>query len=119
LVIDDNVDLARGMATLLKLLNHEVWMAHDGPSGLEAARGYRPEVVLLDIGLPGLNGFQVAEQLRREEFGKNVVLIAVTGYGQEEERQQARASGFDHFITKPVDFATLTALMVAPGSVAS
>ncbi len=116
LVIDDNIDLAQAVANLLKLLNYEVWMAHDGPSGLEAARGYRPEVVLLDIGLPGLDGFQVAEQLRREEFGKNVVLIAVTGYGYEDDRQRARAAGFDHFVTKPVDFATLVSLMVAPSS---
>jgi CheY-like chemotaxis protein len=101
---------------LLKLLNYEVWMAHDGPSGIEAARGYRPEVVLLDIGLPGLDGFQVAEQLRREEFGKNAVLIAVTGYGYEDDRQRARAAGFDHFVTKPVDFAMLVSLMVAPNS---
>ena len=116
LVIDDNIDLAQAVANLLKLLNYDVWMAHDGPSGLEAARGYRPEVVLLDIGLPGLDGFQVAEQLRREEFGKNVVLIAVTGYGYEDDRQRARAAGFDHFVTKPVDFATLVSLMVAPSS---
>ncbi len=116
LVIDDNVDMARGLASLLKLLNYEVWTAFDGPTGLEAARGYRPEVVLLDIGLPGLDGFQVAEQLRREDFGKDVLLIAVTGYGHEDERQQARSAGFDYFVTKPVDYATLAALMVDPGS---
>ena len=118
LVIDDNVDTARGLASLLKLLNYEVWTAYDGPTGLEAARGYRPEVVLLDIGLPGLDGYQVAEQLRREDFGKDVLLIAVTGYGHEEDRQQARAAGFDHFVTKPVDYATLVALMVDPGATA-
>ena len=112
----DNVDMARGLASLLKLLNCEVWTAYDGPTGLDAARGHRPEVVLLDIGLPGLDGYQVAERLRREDFGKDVLLIAVTGYGHEEDRQQARSAGFDHFVTKPVDYATLMALMVDPGS---
>jgi two-component system CheB/CheR fusion protein len=118
LVIDDNVDMARGLASLLKLLNYEVWTAYDGRTGLEAARGHRPEVVLLDIGLPGLDGYQVAEQLRREDFGKDMLLIAVTGYGNEEDRQQARSAGFDHFVTKPVDYATLVALMMDPASAA-
>jgi PAS domain S-box-containing protein len=118
LVVDDNVELAQGLASLLKMLNHEVWTAYDGPTGLEAARGHRPEVVLLDIGLPGLDGYQVAEQLRQEEFGKHVLLIAVTGYGQEEDRQQAFSAGFDHFLTKPVDYATLREIMVTTGSAA-
>ena len=92
-MIDDNVDLARGLSTMLKLLNHEVWMAYDGPSGLEAARGHRPEVVLLDIGLPGMDGYEVAEQLRREDFGKDLLLVAVSGYGHEDDRQRARSAG--------------------------
>jgi CheY-like chemotaxis protein/two-component sensor histidine kinase len=112
MIIDDNIDLARGMAGLLKHLNHQVWVAYDGPSGLEAVRAHRPEVVLLDIGLPGMDGFEVADLLRREEFGKDVLLIAVTGYGQEEDRQHAFSAGFDHFVTKPVDYPTLLALMV-------
>jgi PAS domain S-box-containing protein len=116
LIVDDNLDMARGMAALLKRLSHEVWTAHDGAAGLEAARSYRPEVILLDIGLPGMDGFLVAEQIRREAFGKEMRIIAVTGYGQEEARQQALSSGFDHFVTKPVDYATLMSLMVAPGS---
>jgi PAS domain S-box-containing protein len=115
LVVDDNADVARGMSILLKLLNHEVWIAYDGPSGLEAARGHRPDVVLLDIGLPGMDGYQVAEQLRREDFGKSLLLIAVTGYGHEEDRQRARSAGFDQFVTKPVDYATLAALLPAAG----
>ncbi len=119
LVVDDNADVARGLSTLLRLLNHEVWVAYDGPSGLEAARGHRPDVVLLDIGLPGMDGYQVAEQLRREDFGKDLVLIAVTGYGHDEDRQRARSAGFDQFVTKPVDYATLLALLPAPGPAAS
>ena len=72
-------------------------------------------MVLLDIGLPGLNGYQVAEQLRREDFGKDVLLVAVSGYGHEECRQQARFAGFDHFVTKPVDYNTLRTLLVDSG----
>jgi PAS domain S-box-containing protein len=116
LVIDDNVDMARGLASLLKLQDHEVWTAYDGPSGLVAARTHRPDVLLLDIGLPGMDGYQVAEQLRQEEFGKDVLLIAVTGYGQAEDYQRALSAGFDHFVTKPVDYSKLLSLMVLPGS---
>jgi CheY-like chemotaxis protein len=112
LVIEDNVDAARTLSSLLKLFNYEVWTAYDGPTGLDAARDHRPQVVLLDIGLPGLNGYQVAEQLRREDFGKDMLLVAVSGYGQDEYRQQARSAGFDHFVTKPVDYNTLRTLLV-------
>jgi PAS domain S-box-containing protein len=115
LVIEDNVDVARTLASLLKLLNYEVWTAYDGRTGLDAARNHRPEVVLLDIGLPGLNGYEVAEQLRREEFGKDVLLVAVSGYGHEECRERARCAGFDHFVTKPVDYNMLRTVLVDPG----
>ena len=115
LVIEDNVDVARALASLLKLLNYQVWTAYDGQTGLDSARDHRPDVVLLDIGLPGLNGYQVAEQLRREEFGKDVLLVAVSGYGHEECRQLARFAGFDHFVTKPVDYNTLRTLLVDSG----
>ena len=79
-------------------------------------RTHCPDVLLLDIGLPGMDGYQVANQLRREEFGKDLLLIAVTGYGQEEDRQRALSAGFDHFVTKPVDYATLQTLLVVSGS---
>jgi CheY-like chemotaxis protein len=115
LVIEDNVEVARALANLLKLLNYQVWTAFDGRTGLEAARDHRPEVVLLDIGLPGLNGYQVAEQLRREDFGKGMLLVAVSGHGHEECRQQARFAGFDHFVTTPVDYNTLRTLLVDSG----
>ncbi len=114
LVIDDHPDTTQGLARLLRLLNHEVLTAHDGPTGLAAARAHRPEVLLLDIGLPGMDGYQVAEKLRREDFGKDMLLIAVTGYGREEDRQRALSAGFDHFVTKPVDSAALQAIMAIP-----
>ena len=89
------------------------------PPVSKLARPDRPYVLLLDIGLPGMDGYQVANQLRREEFGKDLLLIAVTGYGQEEDRQRALSAGFDHFVTKPVDDAALQTLLVVSGSSSS
>jgi CheY-like chemotaxis protein len=111
LVVDDNVDTARGMAKLLSLLGHDVETAFDGPSAVEAARRFLPDVVLLDIGLPGMSGYEVAEVLRREEFGSRLLVIAVTGYGQEEDRRRSREAGFDYHLVKPVDHDALIALL--------
>ncbi len=111
LVVDDNVDTARGMARLLKLLGNEVRVAHDGPEALELARQARPDFVLLDIGLPGLDGYQVATQLRLEECGRGATIIAVSGYGQDEDKRRSRAAGFDHHLVKPVDFDSLISLI--------
>jgi CheY-like chemotaxis protein len=102
LVVDDNVDLARGLARLLQIHGHDVQIAYDGPSGLNKARESKPEVVLLDIGLPGMDGYQVAAHLRREETVKDVTLIAISGYGQEEDRRRAMEAGFDHHLVKPI-----------------
>jgi PAS domain S-box-containing protein len=103
LVVDDNIDAAETLADLLKLWGHEVCVAHDGAGGLKAAREYRPEVILLDIGMPDMDGYEVARRLRAEEAGRQAQLLAVTGYGQAEDRQRAREAGFDHHLTKPVD----------------
>ncbi len=111
LVVDDNVDTARGMTRLLKLIGHEVQAAHSGPEAIEAARAFRPEFVLLDIGLPGMDGYRVASTLRSEEFGKNAVIVAVSGYGQEEDRRRSREAGFDYHLVKPVDHDALLALL--------
>ena len=107
LVVDDNVDAAETLAMLARLHGHEVRIAHTGPSGLEAARNYHPEIVLLDIGLPGLDGYEVARRLRNEPGGDQILLVAVTGYGREEDRSRARAAGFDHHLIKPFDPASL------------
>ena len=96
LVIDDNVDAVQTLAVLLTLNGHDVTKAHTGIEGLEAASDCRPDVVLLDIGLPGLNGYQVAQRLRSRPDSKDIVLVAMTGYGQEEDRKRALSSGFDH-----------------------
>jgi PAS domain S-box-containing protein len=118
MVVDDNVELAQGLARLLKLLGHDVKIAHDGPSALESARGFQPEIVLLDIGLPGLDGYQVAMQLRREGYGRSARLIAITGYGHDEDRARSREAGFDYHLVKPIEFRSLVTLLSEPAGCA-
>jgi two-component system, chemotaxis family, CheB/CheR fusion protein len=114
LVVDDNVDTAESLALLLRLKGHEVEVAYDGPTALDAATAFHPEVVLLDIGLPGLDGYQVARRLRRRGRSPGVLLVAMTGYGQEEDQRRAREAGFDHHLVKPVDPQAIYDLLVRP-----
>jgi PAS domain S-box-containing protein len=120
LVVDDNEDSADMFAKLLKRSGHDVRTAYTGPAALEAAAAHLPDVVLLDIGLPGINGYEVARRLRLLPQLKAVKLIAMTGYGQDTDRQLAREAGFDTHLTKPVDFLKiqelLTTLLELPGS---
>jgi CheY-like chemotaxis protein len=102
LVVDDSVDSAETLGELLKIWGHEVRIAHDGPGAVAAAREYRPEVVLLDIGLPDMDGFAVAAQLRKEGIGGRM-LVALTGYGEQKDRDRAQKAGFDHHLVKPVN----------------
>jgi two-component system CheB/CheR fusion protein len=102
LVVDDNVDGAEALTLLLRILGHDVRTSFDGPSALEVAREFVPDVVLLDIGLPGMNGYEVASRLRQIMPGKPPLLVAMTGYGQEEDKQQAYDAGFDLHLTKPL-----------------
>ena len=113
LVVDDNVDMARGIGMLLAQLGHTLSTAHDGPAALEAARKFKPDVILLDIGLPGLDGYRVAEALRREPAFAGVRLIAISGYGQAEDRKRAEEAGFDLHLVKPVDMGTLVSALTA------
>jgi signal transduction histidine kinase len=113
LVVDDNVDTAEGMAKLLTLSGHGVRIAASGPEAIEVARGACPDAVLLDIGLPGMDGYEVARVLR-QQLGQDVRIIAVSGYGDEETRRRARESGFDHHFVKPVDHDTLLSLLNRP-----
>jgi signal transduction histidine kinase/CheY-like chemotaxis protein len=113
LVIDDNLDMARGLAQLLELLGHDPVIAHTGPEGLALARTIRPHVVLLDIGLPGLDGYEIARRLRREPLTRETLLVAVTGYGQESDRRRAADAGFDHHLAKPIDHDALRALLAS------
>jgi signal transduction histidine kinase/ActR/RegA family two-component response regulator len=107
LVVDDNADSAETVASLLRAWKHEVKVAYDGPSALELARSYQPDVVLLDIGLPGMDGYQVARQLRRQPGFARVVLVAMTGYGREEDFRRSREAGFDQHLVKPIDASLL------------
>jgi CheY-like chemotaxis protein/nitrogen-specific signal transduction histidine kinase len=111
LVVDDNVDTVTTLAMLVQESGHDVRTAYDGAAVLEAALDYRPNVVLLDIGLPGLNGFEVAKQLRQQPVLQNTVLVAMTGYGQESDRQRSREAGFDHHLVKPGDFAKVLQIL--------
>ena len=116
LVVDDNRDTASGLSRLLTLIGHDVQVAHDGPAAIEQARIHRPEIVILDIGLPGMDGYQVAKQLRRETCCKYSVIIAASGYGQEEDRRRSREAGFDHHLVKPVDVDVLMTLFAPQSS---
>ena len=113
LVVDDSIDTARGMSRLLKLLGHEVTVAHSGPEGIEAAREHRPDFILLDIGLPGMDGYEVASRLRQEECCKDAVIVAISGYGQDEDRRRSKEAGFDHHLIKPLDQEALLSLLSA------
>ena len=113
LIVDDNVDSVRTLARLLEMFGHEVELAYDGPTGLAAALALRPDVVLLDIGLPGLTGFEVAEQIRQHPALKKMVLVALTGYGQDTDRQLSQDAGFDHHLTKPADFTEVQRILSA------
>ncbi len=113
LVVEDNVDAAESLAALLRLWHHDVHVVHDGLEAIEAARRQQPEVVLLDIGLPGLDGYQVARKLRDEVGLENALLIAMTGYGQPEDRRRSREAGIQHHFVKPVEPDVLRNLLTS------
>ena len=116
LVVDDSQDAADMLATLLVMAGHEVRTAYSGPAALEAAAAFRPDAVVLDIGLPGLDGYQVAERLRRDPALKDALLIAASGYGQEEDKRRSREAGFDHHLVKPVDLRKLQEILALAAS---
>jgi DNA-binding response OmpR family regulator len=111
LVVDDNRDAADSLALLLRLDGHDVRVAYAGRPAIEAAHGFRPEIAILDLGLPDLSGYDVARLLRQDPALASTRLIALTGWGQDEHKQRALDAGFDHHITKPVDLAQLAALL--------
>lgn len=111
LVVDDNRDSADMCATLLELSGHEVRAAYSGRGALELADDFRPHVAVLDIGLPDLDGYQLARLIRGTEWGKDVVLVAVTGWGRDDDRKRAFAAGFDHHLTKPMTGEALQSLL--------
>jgi CheY-like chemotaxis protein len=114
--VDDNRISAQSFAMLLRLSGHEVEMAHDGLEAVQKAETYRPHVILLDIGLPKLNGYDACRAIRAQPWGQSTVLGAVTGWGQEDDRRQAQAAGFDGHVVKPVDRAALMKLLASSPS---
>jgi CheY-like chemotaxis protein len=110
LVVDDSKDGADSLAMVLKMLGADSDVAYDGPSALEAIRANRPAVVLLDIGMPGMDGYEVAARIRADPACRDVRLVALTGWGSEEERRRSREAGFDDHWVKPVDPARLREL---------
>jgi CheY-like chemotaxis protein len=110
-VVDDNRDAAQALKLLLETDGHEVRVAADGGGGLALARQYKPEVALLDIGLPSMDGYELARRMREEPALEGTLLVAVTGYGQMHDRARASASGFNHHLVKPVEFSALQRLL--------
>ena len=113
LVVDDNHDAAASLALMLTVMGNETQTAHDGLEALEAAQAFRPDVVLLDIGMPKLNGYEVCCHIRQQAWGKGMTLFALTGWGQEEDQRRSLEAGFDAHLVKPVLPATLENLLVS------
>ena len=111
LIVDDNRDGAASLGMLLSRLGHENRLAHDGLEAFELAESFRPDLVLLDLGLPKLNGYDVCRRIREQPWGKAMFIVAVTGWGQDEDRRRSEEAGFDRHIVKPVDYATLEQLL--------
>ncbi len=111
LVADDNRDAAASLATLLSLDGHEISVAYDGQAALTSAESFRPDVALLDIGMPNLNGYEVAQSIRATAWGRTIMLVAVTGWGQSEDKRRALEAGFDHHFTKPLDLEAFSTFL--------
>jgi CheY-like chemotaxis protein len=116
LIVDDNRDAAMSLAMLLQLSGAETDMAYDGPGAIDAGERFRPDAILLDIGLPGMSGHEVARRIRSEPWGRTVMLVAITGWGQAEDRQRSQEAGFDAHLVKPVDHGALVKLLAGSGA---
>lgn len=111
LVVDDNQDAARSLATMLKFIGNEVATAHDGLEAIEIVPDFAPDLILLDIEMPRLNGYETAKRLREQPWGQRVTLVALTGWTQDEDRRQSRDAGFDFHLVKPIELAALEKLL--------
>jgi two-component system, chemotaxis family, CheB/CheR fusion protein len=117
LVVDDSSVQAKSLSMLLELMGHEVRLAHDGPSALQISTEFRPDIALIDVGLPGMSGFEVARRIREQPELRHMVLIAQTGWGREEDREQSREAGFDHHLAKPIDHQLLEKILAESSEV--
>jgi len=113
LIVDDNEDAANSLAMILKLSGHETTPVYTAEDALERASTFKPDVVLLDIGLPGMDGYEVAQKMRELPGLRGIRLVALTGYGRSDDRLRAREAGFDDHLTKPVEFAVLDRALAA------
>jgi CheY-like chemotaxis protein len=111
LVVDDNPDTAASLTMLLDLTGNESMIARDGLEAVDLAASFRPHVILLDIGLPKLNGFEACRRIRAQSWGREITLVALTGWGQEADRRKSKAAGFDYHMVKPVDYAALVEIL--------
>jgi PAS domain S-box-containing protein len=114
LIVDDNLDALESLSRVVKILGNETCQAKDGLEAVESAREFRPEIILMDIGMPNLDGYGAARRIRQEAWGRDVTLIATTGWGQDEDRRRSSEAGFDHHLVKPVDLELLQSLLAAP-----
>ena len=111
MIVNDNRDSAESLASLLRILGNDVCTAYEGLQALAVAENYRPEVILLDLGLPGINGFEVAKQMRLSPVLAGTTIVAITGFGTENDRRLSRDAGFDYHLVKPVNFTILQRLL--------
>jgi CheY-like chemotaxis protein len=111
LVVDDNIDSAESMVMMLELAGHDVAMAHDGEQAVALAKEFQPEIAFLDLGMPVLNGYEAARSIREQPWGRQMMLVALTGWGQQDDRRRTREAGFDAHIVKPIDFDSLEKLL--------
>jgi CheY-like chemotaxis protein len=114
LIVEDNADARESLSLFLQLAGHEVDSSEDGPRGLDKLQTFRPEVAVIDVGLPGMDGYAVARAIREREDGTRMCLIALTGYGQAEDQRRALDAGFDIHLTKPIDPAKIQDLLARP-----
>ena len=111
LIVDDNQDSAISLAMMLKLMGNETHTAHDGLAAVEAAAEFRPDIILLEIGLPKLNGYDACRRIREQVWSKDILIVALTGWGQEEDRRRSQEAGFDQHLVKPVELTALQTLL--------
>jgi CheY-like chemotaxis protein len=116
LIVDDNRDITQTLALLLEHYGHTVAVAHDGPTALTMAEETDPQVILLDVGLPGMDGYEVARRLRKDPRWQSVAIAAITGYGRDEDRLLAQSAGFNKHFTKPVDIEVLNDYVKLPSA---
>ena len=115
LVVDDDHDSAESLAMLFQMMGHEVRAAHNGLAAVDLAEAFRPDLIVLDIGMPGLDGYEVCRRIRQHSWGRAAVIAALTGWSRDEDRDRSEQAGFDHFLVKPVDPKALEDLIAAVG----